>query len=55
MWLILQHKRPDDFVISTGRQTTVKNFINLVSKELKITIKWKGKGLKEKPSTRTEI
>ena len=48
MWLILQHKRPDDFVISTGRQTTVKNFINLVSKELKITIKWKGKGLKEK-------
>ena len=48
MWLILQHKKPDDFVISTGKQTTVKNFINLVSKELQINIKWKGKGIKEK-------
>ena len=38
----------DDFVISTGAQTTVKNFINLVSKELQISLKWKGKGLKEK-------
>ena len=47
MWLILQQKKADDFVISTGNQTTVKNFVNLVAKSLKIKIKWKGKGEKE--------
>ncbi len=47
MWLILQQKKADDFVISTGNQTTVKNFVNLVAKFLKIKIKWKGKGEKE--------
>ena len=35
MWLILQQRKPDDFVISTGKQITVKNFVNLVSKNLK--------------------
>ncbi len=48
MWLMLQQKKPQDFVIATGQQTTVKNFINLVAKQLKIKIKWKGKGLGEK-------
>ena len=48
MWKILQHKTPEDFVISTGKQYSVKEFINIVSKELNIKIKWKGKGLKEK-------
>ena len=48
MWLILQQKKPDDFVISTGKQITVKNFVNLVSKNLKIKIKWKGRGINEK-------
>ncbi len=48
MWLILQQKKPSDFVISTGKQTTVKNFVNLVAKHLKIKIKWRGKGIKEK-------
>ena len=48
MWLILQQKKPNDFVISTGKQTTVKNFVNLVAKYLKIKIKWTGKGIKEK-------
>ena len=46
--LILQQKKPNDFVISTGKQTTVKNFVNLVAKYLKIKIKWTGKGIKEK-------
>ena len=48
MWLMLQQKKPEDFVIATGNQTTVKNFINLVSKELKLKIRWRGKGINEK-------
>tara|TARA_S200000501_G_scaffold378863_1_gene444328 strand:+ start:13936 stop:14967 length:1032 start_codon:yes stop_codon:yes gene_type:complete len=48
MWKILQQTKPDDFVIATGKQYTVKQFINLVCKQLKIKIKWAGKGLHEK-------
>ena len=48
MWKMLQQKKPEDFVIATGKQYTVKQFINLVCKELKIKIKWKDEGLKEK-------
>ncbi len=47
MWKILQLRRPDDFVIATGKQYTVKHFINLVCQKLKIKIIWKGKGLNE--------
>ena len=47
-WLILQNKIPDDFVIATGKQYSVKYFINLVAKELKMKITWKGKGINEK-------
>jgi GDPmannose 4,6-dehydratase len=48
MWKILQQKSPDDFVIATGKQFTVKQFINLVCKQLKIKIFWKGRGLNER-------
>ena len=48
MWKILQNNKPDDFVICTGKQYSIKQFINMVSKELKIKIKWRGKGIKEK-------
>ena len=48
MWKILQQKKPDDFVIATGKQYTVKQFINFVCRQLKIKLNWKGKGLKEK-------
>ena len=48
MWKILQNNKPEDFVICTGKQYSIKEFINLVSKELKLKIKWKGKGLNEK-------
>ena len=47
-WLMLQQKKPDDFVIATGKQYTVKYFISLVAKELDMKIFWKGKGLNEK-------
>ena len=48
MWKILQQKKPDDYVISTGVQYSVKDFINIVAKQLQIKISWKGKGLSEK-------
>ena len=48
MWKILQQKEPDDFVIATGKQYSVKQFVNFVSKKLGIKIVWVGKGLKEK-------
>jgi len=36
MWKILQHKKPDDFIIATGKQYSIKQFINIVAKKLKI-------------------
>ena len=48
MWLMLKQKAPQDFVIATGKQTTVKNFINKVAKKLDMKIFWKGKGVNEK-------
>ena len=48
MWKMLQQKLPKDYVIATGKQYTVKEFVNLVCKQLKIKIIWKGKSYKEK-------
>ena len=48
MWKILQYDRPEDFVICTGKQYTIKQFINMVTRQLKFPIKWRGKGIKEK-------
>jgi GDPmannose 4,6-dehydratase len=48
MWKILQQKTPDDFVIATGKQYSVRQFVNFVSKRLDIKIIWKGKGIKER-------
>tara|TARA_B100000965_G_C19503672_1_gene718618 strand:+ start:113 stop:1150 length:1038 start_codon:yes stop_codon:yes gene_type:complete len=47
MWKILQLKKPDDFIIATGKQYSIKIFINKVCKKLGLNIYWKGKGLKE--------
>ena len=47
MWLMLQKKKPDDYVIATGKQISVKKFIDLVCKNLDIKLIWTGKGLKE--------
>ena len=41
-------KKPDDYVIATGKQYSIKQFINLTAKHLKMKIFWKGKGIKEK-------
>ena len=48
MWKILQQKNPGDFVIATGKQYSIKQFVMLVAKELKMKIGWKGKGINEK-------
>ena len=48
MWKILQYKKPDDWVVATNKEKTVKKFIEMVSKKLDIQLKWSGKGIKEK-------
>ena len=48
MWKIMQQKKPDDFVLATGKQYTVKHFANLVMNRLGFKYYWKGKGAKEK-------
>ena len=46
-WLMLQQKNPEDFVIATGEQHSVKDFINHAAQELKMNIKWQGNGKNE--------
>lgn len=48
MWLMLQQEQPDDFVIATGVQYSVRDFINAAAKELSMQIEWRGQGLDEK-------
>jgi GDPmannose 4,6-dehydratase len=48
MWKMLQQKKPDDFVISTGETYSIKDFINVATKILGWKTKWIGKGVKEK-------
>ena len=47
MWLMLKAKRPSDYVISTGKSYSVKNFVEEAFKFIDVKIVWKGKGLKE--------
>lgn len=48
MWLILQNKTPEDFVIATGEQHSVREFATLAFKNVGINLRWKGEGLDEK-------
>ena len=48
MWKMLQKKTPSDYVIATGKQYSVKDFINIVLNELNFKFVWKGKGIKTK-------
>ena len=48
MWLMLQQKKPEDFVISTGKTYSIKEFINHATNYLNMETKWVGKGLDEK-------
>ena len=46
-WLMLQQKKPEDFVIATGKQHSVRDFINIAAKKLDMKIRWNGKGARE--------
>ncbi len=48
MWLMMQQETPDDFVIATGSQYSVRDFVNAAAKKLDIDIEWRGKGTDEK-------
>lgn len=47
MWLMLQQEKPEDFVLATGKQYSVREFVELSFKELNIQITWKGEGVNE--------
>ena len=53
MWKILQYKQPDDWIIATNKENTVKNFVNITAKKLSLKIQWIGTGLKEVAIDRT--
>src|SRR5450830_493289 len=46
-WLMLQQEQAEDFVIATGVQYSVRDFVNIAAKELNITITWQGQGVDE--------
>ena len=48
MWLILQNDKPDDFVIATGVQHSVREFATLAFKNVGIELRWEGEGIDEK-------
>lgn len=48
MWLMLQQKTSEDFVLATGETTTVRAFVELAFKEVGIEIEWKGNGVEER-------
>jgi len=47
-WLMLQQEEPDDFVIATGEQHSVREFVDAAAHELGIAIRWEGSGIDEK-------
>jgi GDPmannose 4,6-dehydratase len=47
-WLMLQQDKPEDFVIATGIQHSVRDFVNIAAKELDLFIDWIGEGVNEK-------
>ena len=48
MWLMLQQQQPEDFVIATGEQHSVREFVDVAARKLDLEIKWSGKGEDEK-------
>jgi GDPmannose 4,6-dehydratase len=48
MWLMLQQEEAEDFVIATGEQFSVRQFVDAAAKEIGLAVTWKGKGVDEK-------
>jgi GDPmannose 4,6-dehydratase len=47
-WLMLQQDKPEDYVIATGKQYSVRDFVNTAAKDLNMEIDWQGSGIDEK-------
>ncbi len=47
-WLIMQQEKPDDYVIATGKQHSVRDFVTLATKKLGITLRFEGQGITER-------
>jgi GDPmannose 4,6-dehydratase len=47
-WLMLQQETPEDYVIATGVQYSVRDFVNAAAKEIDMLIRWEGQGVEEK-------
>jgi len=47
MWLMLQQAAPEDFVIATGQQYSVRDFVDMAARELDIQLEWQGQGVQE--------
>ena len=48
MWMMLQQDTPDDYVVATGRQHSVRNFVDEAAKYLNMELTWEGSGVNEK-------
>jgi GDPmannose 4,6-dehydratase len=48
MWMILQQKEPEDYVIATGEQHSVREFVNTAAREVGLSVEWRGQGAGEK-------
>ncbi|MDC3184602.1 GDP-mannose 4,6-dehydratase [Candidatus Pelagibacter sp.] len=48
MWKMLQKNKPDDYVISTGKTHSIKDFVNIATSYLNMNVEWVGKGINEK-------
>ena len=48
MWKMMQQNKPDDYVIATGKNLTIKEFVNKTAKKIGFKLKWVGKGINEK-------
>ena len=53
MWLMLQQSQPEDFVIATGQQHSVRDFVDVAGRKLGLKLKWSGKGVDEKALDQT--
>ena len=54
-WLMLQQEKPDDFVIGTGEQHSVRDFVDAAAGELGITLSWEGEGVGETGIVETNV
>jgi GDPmannose 4,6-dehydratase len=51
-WLMLQQEKPDDFIIATGQQFTVREFVSFAAQRLDMQLEWRGNGVDEKGYTK---